>query len=156
MLLIAPLNLCLQFQHLPLQQIVAGQLMIQIEAFQLEYDLGNMFMSTGTQVIPAKGARAIDVQAVINDPQVTRSVKRAAQNTLPGHNIDESGHFTMGAEDFAFYQQKVPGTFFFVGSTNAEKNLVYAHHHPKFDFDEGVLPRAAALMAGAAVELLNS
>ncbi len=94
--------------------------------------------------------------AVINDPQTTSAVKQAAQTLLPDHDLDERGRFTMGAEDFAYYQQKVPGTFFFVGSTNAEKGLIYGHHHPKFDFDEGVLPRAAALMAGAAVELLKS
>ncbi len=93
--------------------------------------------------------------AVDNDPQVTKSVKRAAENTLPGHTIDERGHLTMGAEDFAYYQQKAPGTYFFVGSNNAEKGLDYGHHHPKFDFDEGVLPRAAALMAASAVELLQ-
>jgi amidohydrolase len=94
--------------------------------------------------------------AVDNDPQVTKSVKRAAETTLPGHTIDERGYFTMGAEDFACFQQEVPGTFFFVGSNNAEKGLTYGHHHPKFDFDEGVLPRAAALMAASAIELLQS
>jgi amidohydrolase len=93
--------------------------------------------------------------AVVNDPQVTESVKRAAQTTLPGHDIDERGRFTMGAEDFAYFQQKASGTYFLVGSNNAEKGLNYGHHHPKFDFDESVLPRAAGLMAASAVELLS-
>ncbi len=93
--------------------------------------------------------------AVINDEASTQHVLRAAQNALPDHKIDTRGHFTMGAEDFAFYQQKIPGTFFFVGSTNAERGLVYGHHHPKFDFDEAVLPQAAALMAAAALETLS-
>jgi amidohydrolase len=93
--------------------------------------------------------------AVVNDAIVTKSVKRAAENTLPGHTIDERSHLTMGAEDFAYYQQKAPGTYFFVGSNNAEKELNYSHHHPKFDFDEGVLPRAAALMTASAIELLQ-
>ncbi|MEI7850184.1 MAG: M20/M25/M40 family metallo-hydrolase, partial [Chloroflexota bacterium] len=66
------------------------------------------------------------------------------------------GKFTMGAEDFTYYQKIIPGTFFFIGSTNEEKGLVYGHHHPKFDFDEGALPRGAALMACAALELLKS
>ena len=94
--------------------------------------------------------------AVINDPFVTAAVKRAAQSLLPDHDLDERGKFTMGAEDFAYYQKKIPGTFFFIGSTNQEKGLVYGHHHPKFDFDEAALPRGAALMAQAAIELLNS
>jgi amidohydrolase len=93
--------------------------------------------------------------AVVNDPTVTESVKRAAQATLADHPIDERGYVTMGAEDFAYFQQKAPGTYFFVGSNNAEKGLDYGHHHPKFDFDEGVLPRAAALMAASAIQLLQ-
>jgi amidohydrolase len=93
--------------------------------------------------------------AVVNDPHVTQSVKRAAENTLPGHDIDERGRFTMGAEDFAYFQQKAPGTYFLVGSNNAEKGLNYGHHHPKFDFDESVLPRAAGLMAACALEVLK-
>jgi amidohydrolase len=94
--------------------------------------------------------------AVINDSFVSAAVKRAAQNLLPDHDLDERGRFTMGAEDFAFYQKKIPGTFFFIGSTNADRGLVYGHHHPKFDFDEAALPRGAALMVQAALELLNS
>ncbi len=94
--------------------------------------------------------------AVVNDPIVTAAVKRAAQLVLPDHEIDERGKFTMGAEDFTYYQKIIPGTFFFIGSTNEEKGLVYGHHHPKFDFDEGALPRGAALMACAALELLKS
>ena len=94
--------------------------------------------------------------AVINDPFVSAAVKRAALTALPNHELDEHGRFTMGAEDFAFYQKKIPGTFFLIGSTNTEKGLIYGHHHPKFDFDEAALPRGAALMAQAALELLNS
>jgi len=94
--------------------------------------------------------------AVINDPFATAAVKRAAQSLFPDRNPDERGRFTMAAEDFAYYQQITPGNFFLVGSTNAEKGLVYGHHHPKFDFDEAVLPRGAALMAQAAIELLKS
>ncbi len=64
-------------------------------------------------------------------------------------------HLTMGAEDMAFMLEKVPGCYFFVGSANDEKNLNYGHHHPKFDFDEAALPRAAALMAGAVADFLK-
>ena len=66
-----------------------------------------------------------------------------------------SGYLTMGAEDMAFMLEKVPGCYFFVGSANAEKGLNYGHHHPKFDFDEAALPRAAALMTNAIAEILR-
>lgn len=93
--------------------------------------------------------------AVINDEATTRGVLQAAQTLFPAESVDTGGHFTMGAEDFAFYQQQIPASYFFVGSTNAQRGLVYGHHHPQFDFDEAVLPRAAALMAQSALEALK-
>jgi len=51
----------------------------------------------------------------------------------------------MGAEDFAFYLQKVPGVFIFLGIRNEEKGIVHPHHHPKFDVDESVLWKGTAL-----------
>lgn len=94
--------------------------------------------------------------AVINDPQVTSIVKRAAENIFPDFLIDWSGQTTMASEDFSFYQKEIPGTFFFVGSANSTLGYTYSHHHPRFDFDEKVLPIGAALMAQAAVDLLGS
>jgi amidohydrolase len=61
----------------------------------------------------------------------------------------------MGSEDFAYFSEKVPACFFMVGSANAERGLNYGHHHPRFDFDEAALPRAAALMAQSALDLLS-
>jgi len=93
--------------------------------------------------------------AMINADEIARRVQESARATLPEADLDTSGHLTMGAEDMAFTLEKVPGCYFFVGSANDEKNLSYGHHHPKFDFDEEALPRAAALMASAVVEFLK-
>jgi len=43
----------------------------------------------------------------------------------------------------------VPGAYFFVGSANAARDLAYPHHHPRFDFDEAVIPLAVELLAAA-------
>jgi amidohydrolase len=51
--------------------------------------------------------------------------------------------------------EKVRGCYFMLGSSNPEKGLNAGHHHPRFDFDEQVLPRAAALMAAGAMKLLG-
>jgi amidohydrolase len=93
--------------------------------------------------------------AVINDPATTQSVLAAARSVFPTETPDTHGYFTMGSEDFSFFQQKAPGTYFFIGSNNVERGLNYGHHHPKFDFDEAALPRAVALMASAALEALK-
>lgn len=92
--------------------------------------------------------------AVINDPQAAALVQAAARRILPDHQLD-TDYRTMGSEDMSFLMLDIPGCYFFLGSANAEKNLDYAHHHPKFDIDEAVLPRAAALMAQAASDYLK-
>ena len=102
----------------------------------------------------------IDVErispAVINDDSVSERVQKTAHQLLSDSTIDKAPYMTMGAEDMAFMQEKVPGCYFFIGSNNQEKHLDYGHHHPKFDFDEEALVRGAALMAAAAVDVLKS
>ena len=93
--------------------------------------------------------------ALINADEIAQRVQESARTILPDADLDTSAHLTMGAEDMAFMLEKVPGCYFFVGSANDEKNLNYGHHHPKFDFDEAALPRAAALMAGTVADFLK-
>lgn len=45
----------------------------------------------------------------------------------------------MGCEDFAFYAEQVPGTYWFLGIRPPEM-LNYPHcHHPAFDFNDDAL-----------------
>jgi amidohydrolase len=94
--------------------------------------------------------------ALVNDEAITSKVQNIARRVFSGSELNTSGYLTMGAEDMAFMQEKVPGCYFFIGSANAERHLDYGHHHPKFDFDERALTDASALMASAVMEVLNS
>jgi hippurate hydrolase len=51
----------------------------------------------------------------------------------------------MFAEDFAFYQQKVPGMFVMLGTRNEEKGFVHPLHSCYFNFDEHVLSKGVEL-----------
>ena len=93
--------------------------------------------------------------ALLNADDVTASVQETARRILPDAEHASAPYLTMGAEDMAFMQEKVPGCYFFVGSANHERGLNYGHHHPKFDFDEEALVRGAALMAAAAADILR-
>jgi amidohydrolase len=101
----------------------------------------------------------IDVQrltpATINDAAVAQKVLASARRLLPQAEITSGNYITMGSEDFAFFMEKVPGCFFFIGSANSEKGLDAAHHHPRFDIDESCLPSAAALMTTAVMDYLS-
>jgi amidohydrolase len=92
---------------------------------------------------------------VINNKAVTERVLNVALALLPQNEIETDPYLTMGAEDMGYMQEKADGCYFMIGSANAEKNLNYNHHHPKFDFDERALVIGAALMASAAADLLK-
>jgi amidohydrolase len=118
------------------------------------------FEETVHGVAEAMGCRAtIDLErltpATVNQPETALSVQTTTRQLFPDAKIESGNYLTMGSEDFAFLLEKVPGCFFFVGSANPEKGLNAGHHHPKFDFDEVVLPRAAALMAATVINLLS-
>ncbi|MGZ9165050.1 MAG: M20 metallopeptidase family protein [Anaerolineales bacterium] len=93
--------------------------------------------------------------ALVNNDSVTAQVQEAARRILSESHLDTAGYITMGAEDMAFMLEKVPGCFFFIGSNDKARHLDYGHHHPKFDFDEEALVRGAALMAAAAMDVLE-
>jgi len=92
---------------------------------------------------------------VINNEEVAISVFETAQSLFPEADLQSNSYLTMGAEDMGYMQEKADGCYFFIGSANAEKNLNYNHHHPKFDFDERALVNGVALMASAAANLLK-
>ncbi|HWO97671.1 MAG TPA: M20 family metallopeptidase [Bacillus sp. (in: firmicutes)] len=72
---------------------------------------------------------------VWNHPEETRRIEALAKNLLGDEKVRHATPH-MGMEDFAYYLQKVPGTFFWVGGENPEMGAAYPHHHPKFDVDE--------------------
>lgn len=80
--------------------------------------------------------------AVINHEQQTALTIEVAAN-VPGIDKIHICEPLMGGEDFAYYLQHVPGSFFFTGAKNPSWTEVYPHHHPKFDIDERALLNAA-------------
>jgi amidohydrolase len=92
--------------------------------------------------------------ALVNNPDLTQRVQQVASALLSEDQLDFKT-ITMGSEDMAFIFQQVPGCYFFIGSANKELNLDASHHHPKFDFDETILPKAVGLMVASTLEFLE-
>ena len=65
---------------------------------------------------------------------------------------------TCGAEDFAYYQQEVPGVFFFIGCTPQDQDCKYApsNHSPRFYVDESGLKVGVKSLAALALDWLSS
>ncbi|MEK4029833.1 M20 family metallopeptidase [Pseudobacillus sp. FSL P4-0506] len=91
---------------------------------------------------------------VINHADETAFVRSCAEDILGSSNCYVAEPLMVG-EDFSYYLQRVPGTFFLTGAGNPEKNAVYPHHHPMFDIDEQAMLYAGKILASAAWKFLN-
>lgn len=78
---------------------------------------------------------------VVNTPELADFALRVASKLGEVREAPMS----MGAEDFSYYLEKVPGVFIILGIKNEEKGIIYPHHHPKFNVDEDILWRGTAL-----------
>ncbi|MBN1563262.1 MAG: amidohydrolase, partial [Anaerolineae bacterium] len=85
---------------------------------------------------------------VINSPEVNAHLREIFAAVAPDVRLIDD-YKTMAAEDVSYFMTGVPSTYFFVGSANSERGLDYPHHHPRFDFDEAVIPLAVELLAAA-------
>ncbi|MCE6990222.1 amidohydrolase [Dyadobacter sp. CY323] len=98
-----------------------------------------------TNVAESAGAAAevkIDIlyPVTVNDVPLTENMIGTLQSVAGKENVNLISAKT-GAEDFSYYQQKVPGLFFFLGGMPKGKNVADAapHHTPDFYLDEGSL-----------------
>jgi amidohydrolase len=76
---------------------------------------------------------------LINDPEMSKLVASACAQGIGKENV-ETVKPAMGAEDFAYYLEKVPGSFFRLGIRNEKKGIIHPYHSTLFDIDEDVLP----------------
>lgn len=60
----------------------------------------------------------------------------------------------MGSEDFSFYQEVIPGCFFFLGMHNETLGTMENGHSPYFTVNEDALPYGAALHSSLALRYL--
>ncbi|WP_044747581.1 M20 family metallopeptidase [Bacillus alveayuensis] len=92
--------------------------------------------------------------AVINHEKETMFLAELAQKIPEVTNVFEMEP-VMGGEDFAYYLQHVKGTFFFTGAGNVDRDIVFPHHHPRFNIDERSLLIAAKALGSAALAYLK-
>ena len=96
-----------------------------------------------------------DFPAVVNDETFTKEFVHSAAKIVGEQNIVELKKPSLGNDDMAYFLEKVPGTYFFLGSYNSEKGSLYPHHHPKFDLDESVLWIGSSVFARTVFDYLE-
>ncbi len=76
---------------------------------------------------------------LVNHLEMSKLVAAACSEGIGEGNV-EILKPSMGGEDFAYYLEKIPGSFFRLGCRNEEKGIIHPFHSTLFDIDEEVLP----------------
>ena len=96
------------------------------------------------------------VPVTFNDPELTAMMVPTLEDVYGESNVAVTGLVT-GAEDFSFYQEEIPGFFFFVGGRPADvpAGESIPNHSPYFYVDEDVLLPGVRVMSQLAVDYLD-
>ena len=91
-----------------------------------------------------------------NDPKLTEWAGPTLRRVAPEGRYNPNGRVTTTAEDFARYQEKVPGVFFFLGITpdGRDPATAAANHSPRFYADEGALVTGIRALSSLAADYL--
>ena len=87
---------------------------------------------------------------LVNDPHMAELARKTTEEVLGGDQ-DICSLQTIASEDFSEFSSRVPGAFIFIGAGNAAKGTNVAHHNPRFNIDEEVMPDGVALLVKGAL-----
>ena len=91
--------------------------------------------------------------AVVNDADVIARARDVFAGYADAVAVVEQPW--MASEDVGLFMRRNPSAYLLVGSANHERELDYPHHHPRFDFDENVLPLSVGLMSALIADYLG-
>ena len=127
---------------------------------KMRSDIHERIKRTAEDIASSAGAKAeVTIEngypVTYNDPKLTEQTAPTLRRMTS--DIVEM-NATLGAEDFSFYQQKVPGLFFFLGTRpkNQTAEQAASNHSPLFYVDESGLGLGIRAMAHVAVDYLTA
>jgi amidohydrolase len=129
---------------------------------KMRTDIHTRIERTAKDIAQAGGATA-DVTITdgypitYNDPALAQKMVPTLERVAGAKNVSVVNP-TLGAEDFSFYQEKVPGLFFWLGTRPANQTAEEAasNHSPLFYVDESGLPLGIRAMSHVAVDYLTA
>ena len=92
-----------------------------------------------------------------NDPILTKKMIPSLQKVVGSDNVIEISAVT-GAEDFSYFQSKIPGFYFFLGGTPLEikENKAPSHHTPDFFVDDKALIIGVKTLTQLSIDYLSN
>lgn len=115
------------------------------------YQAHTLIRRISTQLVESMGGELdllIDVgyPSVYNNEELHRHAWEKAVAFVGAANVEETEK-RMGAEDFGYYSQQIPGCFFRLGVMNEEKGITAGVHTPTFNIDESAIEIGMGMMA---------
>lgn len=128
---------------------------------EMQDEMHRRIKITAESIAQAAGAQAqVEITryapVTFNNPALTEKMLPTLRRVAGEGNLAIAQQTTT-AEDFAFFQQAVPGFYFFLGSNPAGQDPFTSpvNHSPLFNVDEGVLPLGVRVLANMAVDYLS-
>lgn len=119
-----------------IEEIVAGLTKIMRADYELNFDGG--------------------CSAVINDRKMVDIFLESSKKVLKEDEIHIINDCNMGAEDAGFFFERIPGCYFKLYNPAAcDDGIIYPPHNAKYNMDDSVLYKGAALLLQAAIDYLN-
>jgi amidohydrolase len=129
---------------------------------EMQDEIHERMERTITRIAESAGATATleigeGVPVTFNDPSLAAQMRGTLEDVFGGDNVREAPRVT-GAEDFSFYQEEVPGFFFFLGgrSPNVPQSEAVPNHSPLFTVDESALVLGVRAMSRVAADYLSA
>lgn len=118
---------------------------------QWRFKAHELIQRTATSLAESMGGMVdmkIDVgyPTVFNDAALHETATTLAADFLSAEQIEET-ELRMGAEDFGYYSQQIPGCFFRLGVMNEAKGIVHGVHTSRFNIDEDAIEIGMGMMA---------
>ena len=119
-------------------------------------ELMRQTLASVTSAYDAKFDLSIDDSNPVtyNDPQLVEKTLPTIRRLVGETNLVTLKPF-MPAEDFSYYQQVIPGFFYFLGVGNKAKGLAPAWHTAEFDVDEESLVVGVKVMSNVLLDYLD-
>ena len=107
-----------------------------------------------------RGSAEIEIEesypCLYNDDDMVKILEESAKNIIGTENIKVQKNPKLGVESFAYFANKVPSVFYFLGIRNEEKGIIYPAHNSLFDIDEDALPIGVAIQCEVAMNYLTT
>ena len=94
----------------------------------------------------------IGYPTVDNEPVITEAAWKLADIYMGATNVEETEK-RMGAEDFGYYSQVIPGCFFRLGVRNEAQGIIHNVHTPHFNIEEAAIENGVGMMAWLGTKL---